>query len=37
MGQQDKGKEKRGQKKAPKLSLMEKRKAKQEKRKNKQS
>ena len=35
MGQRDKGREKRGQKTAPKLSLMEKRKAKQEKRKNK--
>jgi len=36
MGQQDKGKEKGSQKKAPKLSLMEKRKAKQEKIKNRQ-
>jgi len=35
MGKQDKGKEKSGAKKAPKLTLMEKRKAKQEKRKNK--
>jgi len=35
MGQQDKGREKGSGKKAPKLSLMEKRKAKQEKRKNK--
>ncbi len=35
MGSRDKGKEKSSQKKAPKLSLMEKRKAKQEKRKNK--
>ena len=36
MGMQDKGKEKGSQKKAPKRSLMEKRKLKQEKRKNKQ-
>jgi len=36
MGKQDKGKEKGSQKKAPKLSLMEKRKLKQEKRKNRQ-
>lgn len=34
MGQQDKGKEKGSQKKAPKRTLMEKRKAKQEKRKD---
>lgn len=33
MGQQDKGKEKGGQKKTAKLSLLEKRKQKQEKRK----
>ena len=36
MGMQDKGKEKGSQKKAPKRSLMEKRKLKQEKKKNKQ-
>jgi len=35
MGQKDKGKEKGSAKKAPKLSLIEKRRAKQEKRKNK--
>lgn len=35
MGTRDKGKEKNSQKKEPKLSLMEKRKAKQEKTKSK--
>jgi len=35
MGRQDKGKETRSQKKAPKLTLKEKRKAKQEKRNSK--
>ena len=35
MGQQDKGKDKGSKKKEPKLSLMEKRKAKQEKRNSK--
>jgi len=34
MGQRDKGRDKSSQKKAPKLTLIEKRKAKQEKRKN---
>ena len=36
MGTQDKGKERGSQKKAPKHTLMEKRKMKEEKRKNKQ-
>ncbi len=36
MGQQDKGKEKGSQKKAPKRTLMEKRKDKEEKRNNRQ-
>ncbi|GEM_PF-1812837 len=36
MGTQDKGKEKGSKKKAPQHSLMEKRKIKEEKRKNKQ-
>jgi len=36
MGQRDKGRDKSSQKKAPKRTLMEKRKAKQEKRNSKQ-